>query len=521
MEKLFIMLFRPLKYLCKSAGALNVWTIVATVILVILQMGTVMPLHGQSGESDIENVIFILSDDHRYDFMSFMEKSPDFLDTPAMDRMAREGAHIKNAFVTTSICSPSRASILTGQYAHRHGVVDNQRLVPEGTRFFPEFLQNEGMQTAFIGKWHMGHERDDPRPGFDHWVSFRGQGAYFDPVLNINGERSQHDGYIADILTDHAIDWLETERDKEQPFFLYLSHKNVHYEFKPAPRHEEKYAGEPIDYPEGMARTEGNLEGQSQWMYDRRYSIHGIEHMWPGNNFDNDPVPDFDSLYHRYAETTLSLDESIGEVLSYLDENDLAEETLVIYMGDNGFYLGEHGFYDKRDAFEPSIRVPLLAYAPGTIEEGTVVDEMVLNLDVAPTILDAAGMPVPEEMEVDGSSFLPLLQGKNIPWREEFLYEYFWEWNFPATPTMFALRGNRYKYIFYYGRWDKDGFYDLKTDPHEQHNLIDVPSYQDQIARWRERLFDKMEESGAMNIPLRRPQVDESGKRLDMRLLDN
>jgi N-acetylglucosamine-6-sulfatase len=193
---------------------------------------------------------------------------------------------------------------------------------------------------------------------------------------------------------------------------------------------------------------------------------------------------------------------------------------VVIYMGDNGFELGEHGFYDKRDAFETSIRVPMLAWAPGYIEAGTVVEEMVLNLDVPSTIFDLAGMPMPREMDPDGASFLPLLRGTKIPWREEFLYEYFWEWNFPATPTTFALRGDRYKYIFYHGRWDKDGFYDLETDPHERHNLINVPAYQKQIAEWRERLFDMMEQRGAMNIPLLRPVVDETGQRLDMRLLE-
>lgn len=489
-------------------------------ISTIFLCGTISHLIAQSKPSGIKNVIFILSDDHRYDFMSFMEQAPHFLETPAMNRMAREGAHLKNTFVTTSLCSPSRASILTGQYAHRHGVVDNQRLVPEGTRFFPEFMQQEGFETAFVGKWHMGHERDDPRPGFDHWVSFRGQGVYFDPILNIDGQRSRHEGYIADILTDYALDWLEEGRDEDKPFFLYLSHKNVHYEFEPAPRHEGKYADEPIDYPETMARSEANYDTQPRWMYERRFSIHGIEHMFPGNNFDSDPVPDFDALYRQFAEATLALDESIGAVLNYLDENGLAEETLVIYMGDNGFELGEHGFYDKRDAFETSIRVPMLAYAPGLIEPGTVVDEMILNLDVPSTILDAVEMPIPQVMDPDGASFLPLLLGETIPWREEFLYEYFWEWNFPATPTTFAIRGDRYKYIFYHGRWDNDGFYDLETDPHERHNLINVPAYQNQIHEWRERLFDKMEQRGAMNIPLRRPQVDETGERLDMRLLE-
>jgi N-acetylglucosamine-6-sulfatase len=174
-------------------------------------------------------------------------------------------------------------------------------------------------------------------------------------------------------------------------------------------------------------------------------------------------------------------------------------------MGDNGFALGEHGFYDKRDAFEESIRIPMLAYAPGWIEAGTKVSQMVLNFDVAPTVLEAMGVRATGEPEIEGRSFLPLLRGKNIDWRQDFLYEYYWEWNFPATPTVFALRNDRYKYIFYHGVWDRNGFFDLETDPHERHNLITVPAYQDQILEMRDRLFDLLETSDGMLIPIRRP----------------
>ncbi len=184
------------------------------------------------------NVIFILSDDHRYDFMGFMD-GPEFLETPNMDRMAARGAHLQNAFVTTSLCSPSRASILTGQYAHRHGVADNQRPVPPGTVFFPQHLQKAGYRTAFIGKWHMGHDNDEPRKGFDHWASFRGQGQYFDPTLNINGKRTRFRGYTTDVLTDQALKWLQTSRTG--PFYLCLSLKAVHYPFLPAKRHHGRY----------------------------------------------------------------------------------------------------------------------------------------------------------------------------------------------------------------------------------------------------------------------------------------
>ncbi|UCD49351.1 MAG: sulfatase [Phycisphaerales bacterium] len=458
------------------------------------------------------NIVFILSDDHRYDFMGFMEGAPAFLETPNLDRMARQGAHLAHAFVSTSLCSPSRASILTGQYMHHHRIVDNQRPEPEGTVFFPQYLQEAGYQTAFIGKWHMGHDNDDPRPGFDYWASLKGQGTYFDPTLNINGAHQTFKGYTTDVLTDRALTWLEEERDPDRPFFLYLSFKAVHYPFTPAPRNKGRYADETIQRPETMANTERNYQTQPHWVRERRYSIHGVDHMETGQ-YDNDPVPSFDDLYRQYCETVFGLDENIGSVLDYLDQAGLRDSTLVMYMGDNGFALGEHGFYDKRDAFEESIRVPMLAYAPGLIAPGTTVTQMVQNIDVAPTLLELAGVQPPDSAAVDGRSFLPLLQGQSVPWRDSILYEYYWEWNFPATPTVFALRTERYKYIFYQGVWDHDGFYDLKTDPHERHNLIRVPIYQEQIATMKKQLFDELERRGGLQIPVRRPL----GERLDQR----
>jgi N-acetylglucosamine-6-sulfatase len=458
------------------------------------------------------NVVLILSDDHRYDFMSFHSGAPAFLQTPNMDRMAEEGAHLANAFVTTSLCSPSRASILTGQYMHRHRVVDNQRPVPEGTVFFPQRLQKAGVRTAFIGKWHMGHDSDDPQPGFDYWAGIRGQGTYFDQLVNINGEHRQFTGYNSDTLAEIACEWLDGRKVSEDPFFLYLSFKAPHYPFTPAPRHEGIYRGKPIPYPETMARTERNYRTQPRWVAERRFSIHGIDHMETGA-FDHDPVPDFDEFYWGYCEAVHSLDENIGRVFAALEQNGLDENTMVVYMGDNGFHLGEHGFYDKRDAFETSIRVPLLVWAPGMIRGGTQIDSMVLNLDIAPTILSAFGLSPESEHQYDGHSFLPLLQGENIDWRDHFLYEYQWEWNFPATPTLFAIRTDRFKYVHYQGTWDIDSFHDLRTDPYEQHNLISVPVYQEQIQALRAQLFRELEERGGLTLPVRPPR----GERLDQR----
>ena len=458
------------------------------------------------------NIVFILSDDHRYDFMGFMDQAPAFLETPNLDSLAREGMHVRNAFVSTSLCSPSRASILTGQYMHHHQVVDNQRPVPKGTTFFPQYLQEAGYQTAFIGKWHMGHDDDSPRPGFDYWASFQGQGKYHDPEININGRRQKFQGYNADILAKLATDWLQTGRDKTKPYFLFLSFKAVHYPFLPAPRHQGIYADKKIDYPETMANTERNYRSQPHWVKERRYSIHGIDHMETGA-FDKDPVPDFDALYHSYAEAVHSLDENVGRVVNYLRASKAGNETLLLYMGDNGFHLGEHGFYDKRDAFETSIRVPMLAWAPGLIRAGSSTDAMVQNIDIAPTMLEAAGVKIPATAKFDGRSFLPPLRNQEIAWRDHILYEYHWEWNFPATPTLFAIRSKRYKYIYHHGTWDLDGFFDLQTDPIERHNLINVPAYKERIQAMRQQLFEELTQSGGMSMPLRPPAGTRLGQR--------
>jgi N-acetylglucosamine-6-sulfatase len=454
------------------------------------------------------NVIFILSDDHRYDFMGFHQGAPDWLQTPNLDRMAREGVHLANAFVTTALCSPSRASILTGQYAHRHGVVDNNIDVPAGTHYFPEYLQKAGYRTAFFGKWHMGAATDEPRPGFDRWVSFRGQGVYYNPTLNVDGQEVKRQGYISEILTDYALDWLKKEQatEPEKPFFLYLSHKAVHAMFEPAPADSDRYAGKPVPYPATMRTDAPGIASWPEWVREQRSSWHGVDYMYHGQM-------DFNTFYRRYAETLQGVDRSVGEVLDYLKRTGLDRTTLVIYMGDNGFQFGEHGLIDKRTAFEASMRVPMLAWAPGMIRPGTVIEENVLNLDVMPTVLELAGAKAPPEHVEDGMSFLPLLRGETVPsWRKDFLYEYYWEWNFPQTPTQYAIRTDRYKYIYDYGLWDQDMLFDLQSDPQEAHNLIDDPAKKALAAQLRGRLFDELRATGGMQIPLREPKGGQNAK---------
>lgn len=465
--------------------------------IVVAAAAIAIPVSAQQQQR--RNVIFILSDDHRHDFMSFVKGAPPFLKTPNLDRMAARGAHVPNAFVTTALCSPSRASILTGRYAHRHGVVDNTSPIPRGTRFFPELLQAAGYRTAYVGKWHMGEdaESDMPRPGFDHWVSFRGQGVYVDPLLNINGTRRTVRGYTSDVLTDNAIEWLRQTRrsDPNKPFFLYLAHKAVHAEFTPAPRHAGRHANEKVPYPPSMANTEANYRGKPRWVREQRAGWHGVDYAYHGDM-------DFDEFYRKYTETLLALDESIGRVLDFVDQNGLANNTLVVYTSDNGFVLGEHGLIDKRHAYEESMRVPMVAYAPGMIAAGDTIPHMVRNIDIAPTILALAG--VEQAWDMDGTSVLRALQGGPPSAAGEMLYEYYWEYAFPHTPTTFALRGDRYKFIFYHGIWDTNELYDLQSDPKEMFNLIHMPAMQDTVRSMRRRLFDKLEATDGMRIPLRR-----------------
>lgn len=468
-----------------------------TFLLLVVGAMVMLPSAAWGQSSKVpENVIFIISDDHRYDFMDFHEDAPDFLETPSLDRMAREGVHLKNAFVTTSLCSPSRASILTGQYAHNHGVVDNGTPVPDTTTFFPESVQQEGYETGFIGKWHMGHENAEPRPGFDRWVSFPGQGVYEDPTFNVDGEEVPREGYMTDLLTEYALDWLKKKNDGDKPFFLYLSHKAVHAEFEPADRHEGRYADVDPPTPPSMANTESNYQGKPDWVKAQRASWHGVDYMYHGQM-------NYDAFYRSYAETLMALDESIGRVLDYLEESGMAENTLVLYMGDNGFLLGEHGLIDKRNAYEPSIRVPMLAWGPEFIERGSTVKSLIRNIDVAPTIFEATSASS-NTLQFDGQSFLSLLRGEAAQTDRTFLYEYYWEHAFPHTPTTFSLRGDKFKYIYYHGVWDQNELYDLESDPNERHNLINVPAYESTADSMRNRLFDRLEAEGAMKIPFRR-----------------
>ena len=415
-------------------------------------------LHAQTPKR--RNIVFILTDDHRFDFIGAMGHPWLKGKTPNMDRMIRDGVHFRNAFVTTSLCSPSRASILTSQYIFRHGVLNNSTPLPERLPTFPGVLKQNGYRTAFIGKWHMGGD-DRPQPGFDHWFSFSGQGEYTNPQVNRNGERVRLQGYMSDILTQEAVSFMRGSKDA--PFCVYLSHKNVHDPFVPAPRHKNTFRDLDIAYPATYPNLPQNREGKPDWLLKQRNSWHGAEGALakPGG---------FETLYRGYCEALLSVDESIGKVREEIQKLGLADDTLIVYMGDNGYLHGEHGLIDKRVMHEPSIRVPLMMECPGLIRQPRTVSQIALNTDIAPTLLEFAGVGVPSGFQ--GRSLMPFLQGQTPEWRKEFAYVYFWEREAPQTPTILGLRTEQYSYMQYHGVWDRWELYDIVKDPDQRNNLL-------------------------------------------------
>ena len=449
------------------------------------------------------NMVFILLDDLRFDGMGFLQ---DEVKTPHIDELAERGVYFPNAVVTTSLCSPSRATILTGLTTRNHGVVDNNDSSEEGLVFFPKYLQEAGYETGYFGKWHMGEATDAPREGFDRWVSFAGQGFYY-PVtgpggrvnqLNVDGEHVDQAGYITDELTDYALDWLTDGRDPSKPFFLYLSHKAVHSDAVPAPRHRGQYDDTEFKLPETVAVTPEYAAGKPMWVKNQRNSWHGIDFFYASDMEMTDYLKD-------YFGALSAVDDSLGRIWAYLEAAGIVDSTMVVFYSDNGFLFGDHGLIDKRNAYEGSVRVPMLVAAPGQLPAGTVNDAMVRNLDLAPTFLDVAGVETPEHFE--GKSFLPVATGEQTigEWGEpDFIYEYFWEWTFPMTPTTFAIQRGPLKYIQYHGIWDIEELYDVDADPLEVHNLIDDPEYYDERQELREALYRHLESNdGHHSVPYR------------------
>ena len=427
------------------------------------------------------NFLFILVDDQPYDAVGFSKRYP-FLKTPNIDKLANEGVNIKNFFVTQSICSPSRASFLTGTYPHIHGVNQNNKFVdPNWDSFAPYsvHLQENGYETAHIGKIHMAHKRgkEHIRPGFDYWFSFIGQGKYFNPQVNENGTEIQLEGYITDILTEKTIDWLINKRDNNKPFSLNLWHKAVHEKHLPAPRHEDLYKDQKLPEPPHNTHKE-TFKGKPEWQRRKTFGFKWNEgdivpevlkeKKWPINKFKN----------MQLLRSLIAIDESLGKVIETLKKIGELDNTVIIYSSDNGYFMGEHTFRDKRLAYENSIRVPMIIRYPKLIKENSEINEQCLNIDLAPTILDLAEINQPKYMQ--GESMVSLISGKkNTKWRESILFEYYVDDAWPyAGPDQLAVRTNRYKLVDNFLENDIDELYDLINDPGEMYNLINDEEYE-------------------------------------------
>ncbi len=467
------------------------------------------------------NILFIMTDDHAYQSISCYGSKIN--QTPNIDRLAEEGMRFANSFVTNSICAPSRAVLLTGKYSHVNGQIDNRVIFDGNQVTFPKLLQQAGYQTAVIGKWHL---KSDPT-GFDYWNVLPDQGQYYNPDFIEMGNRKNYIGYATDLITDFGLDWIE-KRDRRKPFCLLLHHKAPHRNWQPDEKHLTMYNDVEIPLPEtfyddystrsdAARQQEMTIANHTNLAYDLKVpadgdsaTLKGLElshfndlkrmipeqrHVWeaaynPKNeafkkaNLQGKELAEW--KYQRYIKDYLrciaSVDDNIGRVLDYLEEKGLAENTIVVYTSDQGFYLGEHGWFDKRFMYEESLRMPLIFRYPKEIKKGGVNEDMVLNLDFAPTFLDVAGIQIPQD--VQGRSLRSILKGSTpADWRDSIYYHYY---EYPAWHMVkkhYGIRTKRYKLIHFYHDIDAWEFYDLLNDPHELNNLYGDSAHQEKIEK--------------------------------------
>lgn len=447
------------------------------------------------------NILVIITDDQRWNTLGLAGHP--HIKTPNIDRIGKQGVYFKNAFCTTSLCSPSRASILSGLYAHKHGVRDNFTDFPRTLTHFPARLRAAGYVTAYIGKWHMGEDDDTPRPGFDFWASHKGQGKYFDTEFFIQDRRQVLKGYYTTAVTDLAADWI-TKRKKDAPFCMILGHKAPHSFYVPEPKYEKAFDHVKIDYP----KSAFTLETQPEWIKTRRTTWHGIH--GPLFEFrkkfpDERPeaVADFQNMVRSYMATILSVDDSVGRLLKTLEDEGILDDTIVVFMSDNGLLEGEHGMVDKRTMHEPSIRVPLVVRYPGLVapEKAKTVEQMVLHIDIAPSLLELCGAKPLENIQ--GKSWVKLVQkgddAGSAPWRSAWLYEYNYEKQFPYTPNIRGVRTDDFSYMRYpHGDGSPDRhkaeLYDLKNDSDQLKNLVGDPGHKGTLERMQGELTRVMRE---------------------------
>ncbi len=446
------------------------------------------------------NVLFILTDDQRWDALGLAGNK--VLKTPNMDRLGKEGVYFRNAFCTTSLCSPSRASILSGLYAHRHGVVNNFTEYPAGLKSFPLVLQGEGYDTAYIGKWHMGEDNDLPRPGFNWFVTHKGQGKYFDTEFCFNGEhREVVKGYYTTLVTDLAEEWLKRSRG-DKPWCLMIGHKAPHSFYTPEEKYAHAFDQVPFPYPE----TAFMLDDKPAWIRDRLYTWHGIYGPlfdWRKKFPDDSPgaVKDFEAMNRAYWATLLSVDDSVGRLYRLLQQRGELDNTIIVFMSDNGILSGEDGMVDKRTAHEPRERVVQVVRYPGLTlaDRPKVVDQQVLTIDVAPSLLELCGAPALKE--VNGKSWVKLVKEGDPAWRTSWFYAYNYEKQFPYTPNVRSVRTEQWKYTHYpHGDGSPDRhlaeLYNIEFDPEERHNLIANPKYAPVVSDMQKELARLMAEAG-------------------------
>ncbi|GAB3911939.1 sulfatase [Larkinella knui] len=417
---------------------------------------------GQSKPSAAKpNIIFIYTDDQRYDALSIVQDEQGnqarfpWFKTPNLDRIAREGVRFRNAFVINSLCSPSRSTLLNGRYNHLNGVANNHTGLTDTTVTYATVLRKSGYKTAFVGKWHMGNETGK-RPGFDYSFSFVGQGKYEDCPFEANGKPMPTKGWVDDVSTDHALEFIR--QNKDRTFALVVGFKSGHGPFQPPARHAATYADAALIKPV-TENQKSPYKGKVDTGKPAPATASAKSTSWTENN---------DPRIRNYFRCLKAVDENVGRVLAVLDSLQLDQNTVVIFSSDNGFFFGEHNLGDKRAAYEESIRIPLLVRYPARFPKGKLVDKLVLNLDLAPSLVDLAGSQVPESFQ--GKSWVPLVEEKAVGWRTAFLYEYFYETGY-NTPTIKAVRTETGKLILYPGQDDWSELYDLRNDPNETTNL--------------------------------------------------
>ncbi|HNQ88653.1 MAG TPA: sulfatase [Verrucomicrobiota bacterium] len=448
------------------------------------------------------NVLVVLTDDQRWDALGVVQRELGdralfpWFQTPHLDRLAAEGARFANVFVTTSLCSPSRASLLSGRYARSHQVLNNFTEYPNSLPGYPGRLHAAGYETAYIGKWHMGEDNDEQRPGFDTWMSHRGQGNYFDNTFNVNGVRKVFPGYYTTTVTDMAVEWIR--RPHAKPWLLIVGQKAPHGgPIQPEPRFERALDSFPVKLPANASdyRVSG---GKPAWLEESYPTWHGAGGPLYGQK-------DYGAFVRAYLATLLSVDESVGRIDAALKGSGQYDNTVVVFTSDNGFALGEHGRVDKRTAYEESLRIPLLVRYPPLTRPGTVIQDLVLSLDLAPSVLDLCGAR--RLGSIAGRSWKPLLEGKPVRWRQSFLYEYNFEEQFPYTPNVRAVRTTDWKLIRYpHGDGGPDRFarelYDLRQDPFERTNLASDPAHNGQLRRMERELDRVSRQAGADSMPV-------------------